>query len=380
MKIITIIGARPQIIKSSALSRQIRDCFSEKIEEIIVHTGQHYDSNMSEVFFEQLSIPKPKYNLGVGSASHGAQTAKMIEKIEEIILQEKPNALVIYGDTNSTLAAAIAASKIHVPIVHIEAGLRSFNKSMPEEINRIMADHVSTLLFSPTISGVNNLKNEGFDLRLSDNPTIDRPNVYHCGDIMYDNTIHFSSLIAGNSTENTSEYYNKYGKGFILCTIHRNANTDDAKRMNDIFSAILKISESERVILPLHPRTKKMLSSQLEENIYKAIMASKSIEIIEPVSFLDMIYLESASKLILTDSGGVQKEAYFLEKPCVILRPETEWVEIVENGSAKLVDANYDKIIQEVNFFLSNPPKNYPKIFGDAKASRFICEQMIKYL
>lgn len=370
MKIITIIGARPQIIKASAISRTIKKYFSDKIEEIILHTGQHYDENMSEIFFKELEIPAPKYQLSVGSGKHGEQTAKMIEKIEQVLETEKPNAIIVYGDTNSTLAGAIAASKIHIPIVHIEAGLRSFDKSMPEEINRILCDHCSTLLFSPTIHGYNNLLKEGFSSEITNNPSADKPNIFHCGDIMYDNTLYFSQKLEDTKSE--------YGNNFILCTIHRNTNTDDKERLKNIFDALLTLSEKRNIVLPLHPRTKKMLPQMLSEEYVKKIYSTSSIKIIEPVSFLEMIKLESSAEIILTDSGGVQKEAFFLKKPCVILRSTTEWKEIVEVGNAAICDANYSLILEKTYQFLNNPPTSYPPIFGDGQAAKFICEQILK--
>ncbi len=375
IKLITIIGARPQIIKASAISRSIKKYFIDEIDEIIVHTGQHYDNNMSEVFFEELQIPKPKYNLAVGSGKHGVQTAKMIEGIENIIEIEKPNGVILYGDTNSTLAGTIAASKIHIPIIHIEAGLRSFDKFMPEEINRIMCDHSSTLLFSPTKAGYDNLIREGFSTKLHEKPNMNTPNIYHIGDIMFDNTLYFSKLI--KEKENKLSIY---GKDFVLCTIHRNSNTDDIERLTSIFKAIQEISKNEKIILPLHPRTKKMMPITLGECFSDEIFNNPNIIIIDPVSFLDMIYLEMNSKLIVTDSGGVQKEAYFLNKPCVILRPQTEWVEIVESGNARIVDADIDRILSSVNDYLKNPPLNYPSYFGDGNASKYICEKIKELL
>ena len=375
-KIITIIGARPQIIKAAALSRAIKNHFSQNLQEIIVHTGQHYDTNMSEVFFTELNIPKPNYNLNVGSGKHGEQTAKMITGIEEILLEEKPNALVVYGDTNSTLAAAIAASKIHIPIVHIEAGLRSFNKSMPEEINRIMCDHSSTLLFSPTATGFKNLLNEGFTDFTNGPYSADRPKIYHCGDVMYDNSLYFSSLAQSKST--ILKKYKINAGEFILGTIHRDHNTDNAERLSSIFEAIIEIANHDKVILPLHPRTKKKMIEVLSLNLNKQIDACSNLLIIPPVSFLDMVLLEESSSMIITDSGGVQKESYFFKKPCIILRPETEWVEIVQEGSASICDANKDTIIKAYSNFIKNPPSNFPSIFGDGKASEFICQQIVE--
>jgi UDP-GlcNAc3NAcA epimerase len=373
-KIVTIIGARPQIIKAAALSRAIKNHFQNKIQEIIVHTGQHYDANMSEVFFTELNIPQPDYNLNVGSGQHGEQTAKMIIGIEKILLDNKPDALVLYGDTNSTLAGAIAASKIHIPIVHIEAGLRSFNKSMPEEINRIMCDHASTLLFSPTPTGYQNLLKEGFHDYTQGPYHADRPKIYHCGDVMYDNSLYFSNM-AKTQSKVLEENTLKAGQ-FILGTIHRDNNTDDQARLTAIFSALLNIAQNETILLPLHPRTKKKMQEVLSEDLNKKIEFHKNLHIIPPVSFLDMVLLEDSASLIITDSGGVQKESFFFKKPCIILRQETEWVEIVEAGSAKICDANTDIIIKTYQEFRAHPPQSFPEIFGDGKAAEFICKEI----
>jgi UDP-GlcNAc3NAcA epimerase len=378
MKIITIIGARPQIIKAAAISRAIRVHFAGKMKEIIVHTGQHYDENMSQVFFEELQIPKPDYNLQVGSGNHGQQTAKMLEGIEEIILKEKPNAVLVYGDTNSTVAGGLAASKLLVPLIHIEAGLRSFNKAMPEEINRIACDHMSTLLFSPTRQGVENLKREGFELAAKTPYTIDNPGVYHCGDIMYDNSLYFSELAADRPI------INELGlkPGFILSTIHRNNNTDDASRLSAIFDALITITETHQVqlVLPLHPRTRKMMETNLSADIQKRLNDNTLIKIIPPVSFLDVIALEKNAGMIVTDSGGVQKEAFFFQKPCIILRPETEWVEIVENGNAVLCDADKNRILEAFAAFQQKKNLTYPHLFGDGKAAEFICSEILKHI
>lgn len=377
IKIVTIIGARPQIIKAAALSRAIRTHFSDQIVELIVHTGQHYDENMSEVFFSELGIPQPDYNLQVGSGAHGRQTARMIEGIEDILVKEKPDYIVLYGDTNSTLAGAVAASKIHIPIVHIEAGLRSFNKSMPEEINRILCDHCSTLLFSPTKTGYENLVREGFKPSTTAPFSSDNPAIYHCGDVMYDNSLYFSDIAADNSKvlEKNQLTPNKY----ILSTIHRNNNTDDPKRLNAIFEALLQIvtAGGMDLVLPLHPRTAKMLKNNLSEDTYTELSNSERIKIIEPVSFLDMIRLEQQAAMIITDSGGVQKEAYFFKKPCIILRPETEWKEIVTTGAAVIADADKALIVKAWEKFISIPPQQFPEIFGDGKAAEFICGEMV---
>ena len=375
MKIVTVIGARPQIIKAAALNRAIKTHYAEQIEEVVIHTGQHYDVSMSQVFFDELDIPHPDYNLHVGSSSHGAQTARMIEGIEALLIKEQPDFIVLYGDTNSTLAGAVAAAKIHVRIVHIEAGLRSFNKGMPEEINRIICDHCSTLLFSPTLSGIENLKREGFAVDNNVPFSIDNPKVYHCGDIMYDNSLYFAN-IAEEKTD-IIQRLELGGKPFILATIHRDTNTDHPERLSAIFRSILRLSKDCQVVLPLHPRTAKLLKTNLNEDLQKQIFSCPSIKLIPPVSFLEMIALERHAQLVMTDSGGVQKEAYFFKKPCIILRPETEWEEIVETGNAILADADEMRIMQVWQHFKDNPPIVFPEIFGDGHAAEFMLDKII---
>lgn len=378
IKIVTIIGARPQIIKAAALSRAIRNTFSDRITEVIVHTGQHYDDNMSQIFFEELNIPIPDYNLKVGSASHGKQTSLMIEGIEKILLFEKPDYIVLYGDTNSTLAGAIAASKIHIPVVHIEAGLRSFNKSMPEEINRILCDHCSTMLFSPTQTGFQNLIKEGFREKNSPPYRADNPAIYHCGDVMYDNSLYFAKL--SESKSNFLQDNSLKPDHYILCTIHRDNNTDQPRRLNSILRALYQISieGNIKIFLPLHPRTSKLLSQNLDNDLYRKILNSPNFIIHTPVSFLEMILLEKNTNMVITDSGGVQKEAYFFNKPCIILRSETEWKEIVDSGAAEIVDADEEKIVEAWKRFSHTPPMSYPLFFGDGKAAEFICEELVK--
>ena len=376
MKIVTIVGARPQIIKAAALSRVISYDFPE-IQEVIVHTGQHYDKNMSDVFFTELEIPKPQINLKVGSSSHGAQTALMIEKIEKVVQEYLPDVVVVYGDTNSTLATAIVASKLHIPIVHIESGLRSFNKKMPEEVNRILCDHVSTLLFSPTKSGFNNLLNEGFSKENSNNASADHPNIYHCGDVMYDNSMYFSKLSDENS--DILEKLKLRNEKFILATVHRNDNTDSKIKLTDLFTTFLQITEIHqlKIILPLHPRTSKMMDQLLDSKLLKKIQKSNLLTIINPAGFLDMIALEKNAELIITDSGGVQKEAYFFKKPCIILRPQTEWKEIVETKSAVISDTNSKIILEATERFLANPDLVFPEVFGNGNAASFIAQEML---
>lgn len=380
IKIVTIIGARPQIIKAAALSRAIKNKFSSHITEIIVHTGQHYDTNMSEVFFEELQIPQPNYNLNVGSGSHGKQTANMLIGIEEVLITEKPNAIVLYGDTNSTLAGAIAASKIHIPVVHIEAGLRSYSKVMPEEVNRIMCDHISTLLFSPTKTGYKNLLNEGFKENNTPPYTADNPKIYHCGDVMYDNSLYFSKI----SDEKTGiiQKLNLEKNNFILATIHRNNNTDEPLRLNALFKSLndISIENNIDVVLPLHPRTSKLLSTNLSKEIYDAVKSNARLKIIDPASFLEMIALEKNCKLVMTDSGGVQKEAFYFEKPCVILRPETEWIELVECGTAIICDASETKIKDAYLQLTAAKNLTFPKLYGEGNAAEFICEEIVKHL
>lgn len=380
LKIVTVIGARPQIIKAAAVSRAIKRHFKHKIEEVIVHTGQHYDSKMSQVFIDELNIPQPNYNFGIGSATHGAQTGKMIRAIEEILIEENPDYIVLYGDTNSTLAGAIAASKIHVPIVHIEAGLRSHNKMMPEEINRILCDHSSTLLFTPTKTGFDNLVNEGFDMENKPPYSINNPGVFHCGDVMYDNTVYFEHF--AKITSNILTELDLAETPFLLATVHRDNNTDRPERLNAIFSALQQIaSEGKmRVVLPLHPRTAKALESGLEKKIRVAIDKNPFFKIIPSVSYLDIIMLEKHCEMVLTDSGGLQKEAYFLEKPCIILRSETEWKEIIEGGVGIVADADEKKIVEAYHYFSeSKPTLAFPPIFGDGFAAEFICQKLIEF-
>ncbi len=379
-KIITIVGARPQIIKSSAISRAIKNNFSQILEEKIVHTGQHYDENMSEVFFHEMGIPLPDYNLNVGSGSHGAQTARMIEGLEEIFIKEQPTAIVVYGDTNSTIAGALAAAKIHIPVLHVEAGLRSFNKAMPEEVNRIACDHMSTLLFTPTTTGFDNLKREGFNLQSTEKATVNSPRVYHCGDVMYDNSLYFSSVSDSKST-----ILNEIGlepNNYILSTIHRDSNTDISVNLESIFKALLQIQKDSglSIVLPIHPRTRSKMKDQLSAQLFSEVEANEQFKIIDPAGFLDIIALEKNAKMIVTDSGGLQKEAYFFQKPCIILRPQTEWVEIVNNGNAILTEASYDKIMNAFFVLSTKTDFTYPTLYGDGKAAEFICEKIIEHL
>lgn len=400
MKIVTIIGARPQFIKAAAVSRAIaahnramrgHDQISPEIgvvsqgihltphaahlTEIIIHTGQHYDEGMSSVFFWELEIPEPLYNIGIGSGPHGQQTGRMIEAIEKLLMTEKPDWVLVYGDTNSTLAGALAAAKLHIPVAHVEAGLRSFNRRMPEEINRVMTDHLSTLLFCPSQVAVDNLAAEGISSkrtpassRLTPDASLLTPNVIITGDVMAD-----ALQFAANKVDTNSDILNCLGlkpHHYLLATIHRAENTDSPARLGNIMSALSELAKREPVVLPLHPRTKKILG----DNYTSLLAPNSSLKIIEPVGYFDVIALARSSRVILTDSGGMQKEAYWLKVPCVTLRDETEWVETVETGWNVLTGADKKKISDTAQNF--TPPAEHPSLYGDGQAA----EKIIKTL
>lgn len=334
MKIITIVGARPQFIKAAMISHAIRKHNSnhqDSIEELLLHTGQHYDDNMSNIFFSGMGIPRPTWQLSCGSGTHGVMTGTMLIEIENVLLQSKPDYVLVYGDTNSTLAGALAASKLHIPVIHVEAGLRSFNKQMPEEVNRILTDHVSDLLCCPTHTAVSHLKNEGIV-----------KGVHHVGDVMYDAALLFGRL-ADESSHILDELH-LVSKSFRLCTVHRAENTDSRERMSGIINALRQMAtDSCPVILPLHPRTLACLENH---GLKSALTECSAIRLIPPLGFLDMVMLEKHASTILTDSGGVQKEAYFHQTPCVTLRCETEWVETVEAGWNQIAGYDTDHILQ----------------------------------
>lgn len=346
MKILTVVGARPQFIKAAAVSNIIRN----EHEEILVHTGQHYDENMSKIFFEELKIPRPNYNLGVGSGGHGTQTGAMLMQLEDLYMKEKPDMVLVYGDTNSTFAGALCASKLLIPVAHIEAGLRSFNMNMPEEQNRILTDHISKYLFVPTTSAVRNLSREGIT-----------NGVHNVGDVMYDATLNFTEISKEKST--IMEKLSLSQEEFILTTIHRAENTNDINRLRNIIEALNE--SGQKIILPLHPRTKKYMDDY-------GLNFSDNIKIIEPVGYLDMISLEMHCKKIVTDSGGVQKEAFFMNKPCITMRDETEWVETVENGWNIIAGTDKAKILDGIVNFIPN--KAQTNIFGDGHAAEKILE------
>lgn len=360
-KIITVVGARPQFIKSAPVSHALRKY--SKYHEVLVHTGQHYDRNMSETFFDELDMNPPAYNLGTGSGSHAEQTAKIMERFETVLTKERPQLIIVYGDTNSTLAGALTASKLHIPIAHVEAGLRSFNRRMPEEINRIVADHISELLFCPTKRAVLNLNNEGI-----------KENVFYCGDVMFDAALEFSKKAEERGFSHNRLEISK--KGYVLATVHRAENTDNRQRLSNILLALQKVSRDLPVVMPLHPRTRKMIHYfALEDRL-------QGLSVTEPLGFLDMLYYEKNASLIITDSGGVQKEAYFCRVPCVTLRDETEWVETLEAHWNVLADVDSIEGINEpirASLFFSGTRLNIDE-YGDGRASQKIVQELERYL
>ena len=359
MKIVTILGARPQFIKAGSVSREIAQQASVgvDIQEVIVHTGQHYDTNMSDVFFKEMHIPKPDYFLGIGGKTHGAMTGQMIEKIEEILVQEKPDWVMVYGDTNSTLAGALAASKLHIKIAHIEAGLRSFNMRMPEEVNRILTDRVSRILFCPTQAAMHNLQAEALEHWNTGAQAV------LAGDVMQDGAIFYKDLAEKPSDINIDAE-------FILCTIHRAENTDDTQRLASIIDALNEIAKEKQVILPLHPRTKKILK--------QSSLDTSNLTIIDPVGYLNMVWLISNCSVVMTDSGGLQKEAYFFKKPCVTLRDETEWVELIAAGVNVLVGANKQAILYALEVYKKVKDINFSNdLYGAGLASKAIVTTLL---
>jgi UDP-N-acetylglucosamine 2-epimerase len=361
MKIISIVGARPQFIKAGVISRKIRE---KGIKEILLHTGQHYDFNMSDVFFKELNIPKPDYYSGIGSGSHGEQTGKMLIEIERILLEEKPEAVVVYGDTNSTLAGALAAAKLHISVAHVEAGLRSFNKKMPEEINRVLTDHISDILFAPSDIAVENLKKEGIV-----------KGVYKVGDVMLDIALEVSGKV---EEKRVLVKYGLKSKEFILVTIHRAENTNSRENLENIWKALNKLAKDGiDVFFPIHPGTEKVLQR------YGLFIEANNLKVVPPVSYFEMVVLEKNARLIITDSGGVQKEGYFFGTPCIIPREETEWVELVELGFNKLTGANTFQIYSKVQELWNKNielEKSFKGIYGDGKSSEKIGEALKKWI
>lgn len=343
-KIVSILGARPQFVKAAVLSRIIRE--KDEFEEVIVHTGQHFDINMSHVFFEEMEIPLPKYNLDIHSLAHGAMTGQMLEKIEAILIEEKPDAVVVYGDTNSTLAGALAAKKLGLKLVHVEAGLRSFNMLMPEEVNRIITDRISDLLLCPTAMAMVNLRAEGFDHFAC--------KVVQSGDIMKDSVQYYGQLSSRKSA--IIKNLGLQDKCFVLATLHRQENTEDQLKLNSIISALNELSRYCEVILPLHPRTRAALDQ---------FSISFKGTLIDPLGYFDMLEVLKHCRLVVTDSGGLQKEAFFNEKPCIVLREETEWVELIEHGYAVTCGSNQEKIVEAYEFFTGNAPIYDKNLYGE---------------
>lgn len=358
MRIVTVIGARPQFIKAAAVTRQLRQ--HAEVEEILVHTGQHYDPLMSEVFFEELAIPEPHFNLSIGSNTHGAQTGKMLESIEQVLLDVRPDWVLVYGDTNSTLAGALAAAKLHIPIAHVEAGLRSHNRQMPEELNRVLTDHMSNLLFAPTSIAFRNLQAEG----------IYSERIRVVGDVMFDALSFYEGRAETSSV--VLETLGLMSKRYILSTIHRAENTDDPARLIEIFAALTKLAESAVVVMPLHPRTRSRL---LEYKI-----DTRHVHLTDPVGYLDMVILEKHAKIILTDSGGVQKEAYFHKVPCITLRDETEWRELVDAGWNHLLRIeDLSRLGTLIEFALGNIPTVTEAFYGAGDASDRIVSELLTH-
>lgn len=372
MKLLTVIGARPQIIKAAAISRAIHNHFSNIVDDCILHTGQHYDENMSQLFFNELGIPQPFLNLGIGSGAQGEQTAKIICGIEQTLTQHNFDGVLIYGDTNSTLAGALAASKLQVPVFHVEAGLRSYNMTMPEEQNRIVSDRLSNICFAPTQTAVDNLQHEGF----INSPTLfgnnRRQKVILCGDVMYDNSLYFAQLASQRCS--IMQDLGLGDRSYVLATVHRNYNTDNLQRLTSIFNALITIASQDNipVIIPLHPRTKKLLANTSLPNLER-------LRIIEPISYLEMLELERHARVVITDSGGVQKEAFFFERPCIIMRPETEWIEIVDHGAGILTDADNNRIV-DAYYQFARHNVHFPPLFGDGHAAEKIIGEIISYL
>jgi len=355
MKVLTVIGARPQFIKAAAVSRALKKA---GITEVIVHTGQHYDHNMSEVFFSEMEIPKPDYNLAINDLGHGAMTGRMLEKIEAVLIDEKPDYVVVYGDTNSTLAGALAAVKLHTKVAHVEAGLRSFDMKMPEEVNRILTDRISNILFCPTQAAIDNLHKEGFKEFDAD--------IVNVGDVMLDTLLYYKSKAAEKSRIVSDLGLN--GKDFVLVTIHRAENTNDPKRLTAICDAISEINKKLPVILPLHPRTRNYLGTN---NI------KLDATITEPLGYFDMLSVLSSCKMVLTDSGGLQKESYFCGKFCVTLRDQTEWVELVNVGANVIAGADKDRIVKEVFKNLNRKISFDKSLYGDGNASEAIARYLM---
>lgn len=355
-KILTIIGARPQFIKASVVSKAILE--TGGLTEVIAHTGQHFDANMSEVFFDQLNIPRPDHQLNINGGSHGDMTGRMLIEIEKVLLAEKPDCVMVYGDTNSTLAGALAAVKLHIPVSHVEAGLRSFNMQMPEEVNRILTDRVSSILFCPTQAAVDNLQKEGFPFVVASGQP---QRIVKVGDVMQDSAELFATRAVAPEGFTLRE-------GFVLSTIHRAENTDQPERLGNILAALSEVSQSTPVVLPVHPRTRKIIAD--------LGLDTKHLVLIEPVGYLEMLWLLQHCGLVVTDSGGVQKEAFFMGKACVTMRDQTEWIELIEAGANELVGANKFKILDAVNRNLGRQVEDNNQLYGGGVAAQSLVSML----
>jgi len=359
MKLLSVVGARPQFVKLGPIDRALEahnaEHLQSPVEHRVVHTGQHYDANLSRVFFEQLHLPQPDHNLDVGSGPHGQQTGRMLEAVERVLLEEKPDVVLVLGDTNSTLAAALAAAKLHIPLAHVEAGLRSFDKNMPEEINRVLTDHLSDWLFCPTQGSLDNLVAEGIIT-----------GAYEVGDVMYDSVLYHAKL--AERASHILDTLQLQPQAYALATVHRAQNTDDPERLGAVFAALRQIAEEQLpVVLPLHPRT--------QQQVMAAEIDTQGVRLVEPVAYLDMLTLERHAAVVLTDSGGVQKEAYWFDVPCVTLRPETEWVETLDAGRNVLADANAEHIVEAACH--RHPKTGQTNLYGDGHAAEKIVTALL---
>lgn len=363
-KIVTVVGARPQFIKAAAVSRVLRQPpFVDNIKEILIHTGQHYDANMSDIFFDEMDIPRPAYNLEIGGTMHGKMTGQMLAALEELYLELKPDAVLVYGDTNSTLAGALAASKLNIPVAHVEAGLRSYWKRMPEEQNRVLTDHLSTWLFCPTDTSVKNLHKEGI-----------QQGIHRVGDVMFDANLFYLERLEDELNRGIQRplgWEQPVPEPFILATIHRAENTDDITRLMGILEGLGRLPLP--VIWPVHPRTAKVLNSH-------GFTLPRNLQLVDPVGYFDMLILERKARMIVTDSGGVQKEAYFMQKPCITLRDQTEWVETVDDGWNRLAGTDPERIKAAFDRFIQSPPQNQERHYGDGNAARQIAAILMSEL
>lgn len=373
IKLLSVVGARPQFIKAAALHRVIKKHFQDKINEVVVHTGQHYDDSMSKVFFDELELPEPQYNLGINKLSSAAQLSEMISGIDKVLVNDQPGAVLVYGDTTSTLAGALAAQKNNIPLLHVEAGMRSHNKSQPEEVNRILTDHISTLLFCSSQSAIDHLENENIKHVATNKNSIQQPGVFLCGDVMADNILFYADK--AKLEAKILQKLNVQSKKFLLATIHRADTADNVDQLQSIFKAFDAITKQETIplLVPLHPRTKNNLNKEVQQLINNGL-----IKIIDPVSYLEMIALQENAAMVFTDSGGMQKESYLLKTPCVVLRNETEWTELILNGNNILSGTDSEKICKAYKTLSEKNDFVFPALYGNGNAAEKICEIIVQ--